>query len=167
MSKLPKIIENTRRIRFQDCDPFNHLNNGRYVDYYINAREDQLAENYDIDIFKIIKEEGIGWVVANNQVSYIKPVFTMETVVVQSQLINFSAKHLQVEMCMWNADKTILKSFAWFTFVPFNLKKNKVEAHQEKYTNLFKEVLLEIPENNFEERELFYRKQSKLIKKPL
>lgn len=157
MSKLPTVLENTRRIRFQDCDPFNHLNNGRYVDYYINAREDQLVENYDIDLFKIIKEEGLGWVVANNQVSYIKPVFTMENVVMQSQLINFSPKHLQVEMRMWNADKTILKSVAWFTFVPFNLKKNRVETHQEKYMQLFKEVLLEIPEKTFEARELYFR----------
>lgn len=161
MASLPKVLENTRRIRFQDCDPFNHLNNGRYVDYYINAREDQLVENYNIDLFKIVKEEGLGWVVANNQVSYLKPVLTMENVVVQSQLLNFSNKHLQVEMRMWNADKTVLKSFAWFTFVPFNLRKNKVETHQNKYMELFKEVLLEIPENTFEERELYYRSQQR------
>ena len=48
--------------------------------------------------------------------------------------------------------------------VPFNLKKNKVEAHTEKFTNLFKEVLLEIPEKTFEARELFFRtKQRKKL----
>lgn len=161
MSQLPKIIESSKKIRFQDCDPFNHLNNGRYVDYYINSREDQILENYGIDLFKVIKEEGIGWVVANNQVSYLKPVFTMEMVTIESQLIAYSSKHLQVEMRMWNQDKTILKSIAWFSFVPFNLKKNKVEAHQEKYSNLFSQVLLEIPEKIFEERELFFRMQQR------
>ncbi len=25
-------------IRFQDCDPFGHLNNARYIDYFVNAR---------------------------------------------------------------------------------------------------------------------------------
>lgn len=157
MSQLPKIIESKKKIRFQDCDPFNHLNNGRYVDYFINAREDQLNENYGIDLFKIIKEEGLGWVVSNNQVAYIKPVFTMETVVIESQLLAYSNKHLQVEMRMWNQEKTTLKSVAWFSFVPFNLKKNQVEAHQEKYMKLFKEVLFEIPEKSFEERELYFR----------
>ena len=28
--------------RFSDCDPFGHLNNARYIDYFINAREDHL-----------------------------------------------------------------------------------------------------------------------------
>jgi len=157
MLQLPKIIESTKKIRFQDCDPFNHLNNGRYVDYYINAREDQLVENYGIDLFKIIKDEGLGWVVSNNQVAYLKPVFTNEILVIQSQLIAYSPKHLQVEMRMWNKDKSILKSVAWFNFVPFNLKRNRVEAHQEKYTQLFKEVLLEITEKTFEEREHHFR----------
>lgn len=157
MSQLPKIIESTKKIRFQDCDPFNHLNNGRYVDYYINAREDQLLENYGVDLFKVIKEEGLGWVVSNNQVAYLKPVFTNEILVIQSQLIAYSPKHLQVEMRMWNENKSILKSVAWFTFVPFNLKRNRVEIHQEKYTELFQEVLLEIPEKTFEARELHFR----------
>jgi acyl-CoA thioester hydrolase len=161
MSQLPKVIESTKKIRFQDCDPFNHLNNGRYVDYYINAREDQLVDNYGIDLFKIINEEGLGWVVSNNQVAYLKPVFTMETLVIQSQLIAYSPKHLQVEMRMWNEDKSMLKSMAWFSFVPFNIKRNRVEVHQEKYTELFEEVLLEIPEKTFEARELFFRKLNK------
>lgn len=157
MATLPNIIESRKKIRFQDCDPFNHLNNGRYVDYFINAREDQVFQNYGVDLFKVIKEEGIGWVVANNQVAYLKPVFTMETVVIQSQLIQYSSKHLQVEMRMFNEDKSVLKSIAWFTFVPFNLRKNKVEIHQEKYAKIFSEVLLEVPQKTFEEREYFFR----------
>lgn len=157
MSALPKIIESSKKIRFQDCDPFNHLNNGRYVDYFINSREDQLLENYNIDLFKIVKNEGLGWVVSNNQVAYLVPVFTMETVVIESQLIRYSPKHLQVEMRMWNADKTILKSIAWFGFVPFNLRANKVVNHNDFFMSLFKEILLEVPETTFEERERYFR----------
>ena len=55
-------------IRFQDCDPFNHLNNGRYVDYFLNAREDQLLEHYDLDIYKIARETGLCWVVSTSQI---------------------------------------------------------------------------------------------------
>ncbi len=157
MSTLPKIIESKKKIRFQDCDPFNHLNNGRYVDYYINAREDQLLENYNIDLFKIIKEELLGWVVSNNQVAYLKPVFTMEEVVIESQLISYAPKHLRVEMRMWNKDKTILKSIAWFGFVAFNLRKNSATTHTEEFMNLFEQVVLPVSQNTFEERELYFR----------
>jgi len=155
----PKIIESFQKIRFQDCDPFNHLNNGKYVDYFINAREDQLIENYDIDLFKIIREEGLGWVVANNQIAYIKPVFTMETVCIESQLLSYSEKHIKVEMRMWNSDKSILKSVAWFSFVPFNLRKNKIEPHGKKYIDLFEKIILEISEITFENRELSFRRK--------
>jgi acyl-CoA thioester hydrolase len=154
---FPKIIESDKKIRFQDCDPFNHLNNGRYVDYYINAREDQLLENYGIDLFKIIKEDYLGWVVSSNQVAYLRPVFTMEEICIESQLINYSSKHLQVEMRMWNKDKTRLKSIAWFSFVPFDLKSNKVAPHTDYFMNLFEKILLKVEHKNFEEREMYFR----------
>jgi len=157
MATLPKIIESKKKIRFQDCDPFNHLNNGRYVDYYINAREDQLLENYNIDLFKIIKEKLLGWVVSNNQVAYLKPVFTMEEVVIESQLLSYTSKHIKVEMRMWNKDKTTLKSIAWFGFVPFDLRRNQVASHTEEFINLFEQVVLPVSQNTFEERELYFR----------
>ena len=157
MKNLPKIIESRKKIRFQDCDPFNHLNNGRYVDYYINAREDQLLENYGIDLFKIIKEKGLGWVVSNNQVAYLRPVFTMEELVIESQLIYYGSKYIQVEMRMWSLDKSKLKSVAWFSFVPFNLKTNKVEPHSDSFMELFEEVLLPVEQKTFEAREIHFR----------
>ena len=74
----PKILTSSTKIRFQDCDPFNHLNNGRYIDYFINQREDQVLNAYGIDIFKMIREDKKGWVVSSTQLAYIIPVFTME-----------------------------------------------------------------------------------------
>lgn len=161
MDNLPKILESKSKIRFQDCDPFNHLNNGRYLDYYINAREDQLVEHYDLDLFKIIKEHALGWVVSSSQVSYIKPVFTMEEVIIDSKLIQFSPKHLVVEARMWNFDKTILKSFCWLNFVHFNLKTNKVQQHSSDFMELFKNVSIPVDEASFSEREKNYRLKNK------
>ena len=51
---LPKIVSSQTKIRFQHCDPFNHLNNGSYIDYFMNHREDQLIMHYDIDIYKMV-----------------------------------------------------------------------------------------------------------------
>ena len=50
MKDVPKVLESNMKIRFQDCDPFNHLNNAAYLNYFMNAREDHLIENYGIDI---------------------------------------------------------------------------------------------------------------------
>jgi acyl-CoA thioesterase FadM len=37
-------------IRFGDCDLFGHLNNARYLDYFINAREEHLKERYQVQL---------------------------------------------------------------------------------------------------------------------
>ena len=46
-----QILSSTAVIRFQDCDPYAHLNNGRYLDYFMNAREDQLLKMYGFNIY--------------------------------------------------------------------------------------------------------------------
>lgn len=159
MEKRNPILESRTKVRFQDCDPFNHLNNGRYLDYFINAREDQLLEYYDIDIFRIAREQGLGWVVSSSQVAYLKPVFTMEEVVIETQLIQHSDKHLLVEARMWDRDKTTLKSLAWLNFVHFNLRTNKVQKHSEEFLELFREVLHPVKSITFEERQRNFRLQ--------
>ena len=83
MKELPKVLKSNTKIRFQDCDPFNNLNNAAYLNYFTNAREDQINENYGIDIYKMAKELGVSWVVGSNQIAYITPAFLMEEIVIE------------------------------------------------------------------------------------
>jgi hypothetical protein len=53
---LPRQIESQMKVRFPDCDPFNHLNNSKYIDYIINAREDQLLKYYNFDVYELAKK---------------------------------------------------------------------------------------------------------------
>jgi acyl-CoA thioesterase FadM len=39
-------------VRFSDCDPMGHLNNARYIDYMLNAREDHLKQAYQINLLE-------------------------------------------------------------------------------------------------------------------
>ena len=89
---MEKLLTSTIKIRFQDCDPFNHLNNAKYIDYFINTREDQVKDHYDLDIFKMMEAEKKGWVIGLNQIAYFIPASTMETVKIQSSLFHFSEK---------------------------------------------------------------------------
>lgn len=43
-------------IRFNDCDPFNCLNNSRYSDYLLKARDDHLTEYLNWDFGDIINK---------------------------------------------------------------------------------------------------------------
>lgn len=151
---MEKILKTKRKIRFQDCDPFNHLNNSKYLEYFINAREDQIAENYDLDIFKYMKETGLSWVVTSNQISYLKPASTMETVVIESQLIQYTANLLLVEMKMWNEHETELKAILWIKFIPYNVQTKKAANHSDDLMQLFESVVLPVDQSIFENRYL-------------
>ena len=149
---MENILKSKRKIRFQDCDPFNHLNNSKYLDYFLNAREDQIAEHYGLDVFKNLETTGMSWVVVANQINYIKPALTMETVLIETQLIHFTNNVLLVEMKMWNENETELKAILWMKFIQFNIHTKRVASHSDELMDLFKAVVLPVEHAIFEER---------------
>lgn len=161
---LPKIVSSKTKIRFQDCDPFNHLNNGSYINYFMNHREDQLLNHYDIDIYKMAQKIGISWVSSSNQIAYLKPALLMETVTIESQLIYHDSSLLKVEMRMYNEDKSHLKAVIWCGFVHFNLLKQSRATHSEEMVSLFTSIVNPVKSINFEERMLEFKKTTAEIK---
>ena len=151
---MEKVLKTKRKIRFQDCDPFNHLNNSKYLEYFINAREDQIEEHYNLDIFKLMKTTGLSWVVASNQISYMRPAYTMETVVIESQLIQYTDTVLLVEMKMWNENETELKALLWIKFIHYNLQTKKAANHADDLMQLFQSVVVPAGQTVFESRSL-------------
>lgn len=137
MNAVSKIWESKSLIRFPDCDPFNHLNNARYIDYFINAREDHIMSHLSFNIYHFAAKEGLGWVVSKNQIVYLKPAFLMETVVIDSTILQLGKKDLLVEMKMWNEQKNKLKSVLWCNFVHINMKTQKPETHSQALLDLF------------------------------
>lgn len=153
MKEYNKVLESKMKIRFHDCDPFNHLNNSRYIDYMVTARGDQLLDNYDFDIYKLAEQQGLGWVTAQTQISYLVPAYLMEEVVIQTQLLHFSDKSLLFEATMWNSDKTILKSVMWVKLVHYNLRTQRSHTHDQNLVELFRHVVHPIESNpSFDER---------------
>ncbi|MCH8331518.1 MAG: acyl-CoA thioesterase [Bacteroidetes bacterium] len=152
MADFPKLLESTATIRFQDCDPFNHLNNTNYIPYFLNAREDQVLDAYDLDIYGIALKKGLTWLVITTKIAYFNPAMLMEEVIIESQLINYSEKDITVEMRMFNEEKSHLKAFIWMTFIHFNLKKNSVENHSKEYLDLFEKAVFPVEQKMFDER---------------
>lgn len=152
MEPLKKVLESKMKVRFHDCDPFNHLNNSRYLDYIMTARGDQLIDNYGFDIYKLGQQKGIGWVTAQTQISYLSPALLMEELVIESRLLIAKEKSLQFEACMWNHDKTVLKAVLWGKLVHFNLVKNASQPHSEELMQLFSQIVNPVDTLNFDER---------------
>jgi thioesterase-3 len=150
-SETPHILSSTAIIRFQDCDPYAHLNNGRYLDYFMNAREDQLWKTYDFNIYEYSRTTGLGWVVTQNQIAYLRPALLMEEVTMESQLIDSKSKFVQVEMRMYDAGRK-LKSLLWAQFVHVDIKAGKSVAVSEELQQFFDGVCEPILEKDFNER---------------
>lgn len=140
-------------IRFQDCDPFGHLNNARYIDYFINAREEHLAEHYNLDIYERQKQSGTNWVVAKTKIAYISPVFIKEKISIRTSLIKYTDNSVLMEGVM--ADKTgkYLKSVIWIEFRYFDLKNAKLITHSNELKELFNKISIEeINSDSFDAR---------------
>lgn len=148
-----KVWESKHLVRFPDCDPFNHLNNARYIDYFINAREDHIMTHLNFNIYQLAAQQGVSWVVSKNQIAYLKPAFLMETVIIDSTILRLGEKDVHVEMKMWNEKKDKLKSVFWVHFVHISMQTQKPENHSEQLLHLFKPFENPLPSPvSFDER---------------
>lgn len=149
--ELAKVMESKAKVRFQDCDPYGHLYNARFLDYFMNAREDHLLTHYDLDIYDYAKH-GLGWVVAQNQISYFDPANIMETVSITTKLIQYNQKSLTVESIMYNDDCSKIKSILWTKLIHFHIPSKQSHVHEDEMMELFEKVVVPIGDLSFDER---------------
>jgi acyl-CoA thioester hydrolase len=114
-SSYNKQLESELVIRFQDCDPYGHLNNAKYLDYFFNARADQTLHYYGWSPLKLSKEYNAHWVVTGHQISYLRPAMYGETVSVKTSLIFFDHHSITTECIMLNQEQNVLKAIVWTT----------------------------------------------------
>jgi len=147
MDTLPTILQSHVRVHHHDCDPFHHLSNSRYIDYLIAARTQQLLDAYDFNLAVMAQQQGIGWVVAETQIAYIRPATWFENVLVETRLLSFTTSSLQVEAVMWDEHRTYTKAVMWTTLVHFSLSAKKRLSHSGEMMALFQNVQASLPEN--------------------
>ncbi len=153
MTFLSKELESTVKVRFPDCDPFNHLNNSRYIDYFINAREDQLLDHYQFDIYQLALTKGTGWVLSQTQIAYLYPANLNELVTIKSRLLSATDKSLLFEASMWDKEKSNLKSIMWARLVHYHIHERKSLTHAAELMDFFNQVVYPLPGKiSFEER---------------
>lgn len=136
--------ESLATIRFQDCDPFGHLNNARYVDYFFNARQDQLVEHYNLSTYEPDSPAKASWVVSRTQIAYLRPAQVMEQVLIRTRLIHFSDTTLVVEGLMLDREGKQLKAFSWVEFVYVSLATGRPTSHPEELLALCRTIVVDV-----------------------
>ena len=127
------------KIRFSDCDLFGHLNNARYIDYFMNAREDHLKEAYNFKLTEYY-EKGISWVVTGHEIVYLRSAIYDELVTIESSLLLAEQDGLYVELVMTDEAKSHLKAVMRTKFTPINPKTGKRETHTAEFIEWAKSI---------------------------
>jgi YbgC/YbaW family acyl-CoA thioester hydrolase len=140
LSIMEKLPQSFYTIRFSDCDPFGHLNNARYIDYFLNAREDHLLHHYQLRLDDFAKK-GIGWVVSRHEILYSRPAWYNEKISIRSALIELSEAQLLVEMLMQDESRQYNKAIMWSAFTCVNIKSGKKENHPESFMEFAKQIV--------------------------
>lgn len=131
------------QIRFADCDPFGHLNNARYLDYFMNAREDHLRESYQFDIPTWMDKTGFAWVVKEHKIQYLRPAKVNEWVQISSAIIYQTTHDNIVEFGMWDESGKKLKCLMWSNFQYIDMKRMRPAPYHQELLDKFMPLVVE------------------------
>lgn len=155
-------LKSVMRVRFPDCDPFGHLNNARYVDYFQNARTEHLEDYYGFRVIPADNEHSESWVSTKNQIVYLSPANLMEDVVIKTKLLAFNSRILTVEGLMLDITEQQLKAVIWMEFFVIDMHTMRPTTHSAELMNFFEQVRWqdeEIDTHEFDARVKHLRKQ--------
>jgi acyl-CoA thioester hydrolase len=164
MSRLVRSPEISRRVHFQDCDMLGHLNNARYLDYFLNAREDQVAEHYAMNMGEMAREQQAAWVITKHHISYLKPARQGAVVRICTQLIHFDNSNLVVEMQMRNEDGSKLLALLWSEMTFVQMPAGTRTDHSNQLMDLLEQIdvdEVDYDPDGFDERVKKVRQQLK------
>ena len=155
--KMEKEVSSVVKIRFSDCDPIGHLNNVKYLEYMLNAREDHVEEFYGFTYEDYFRRTGCTWVAVQNEIAYLKEVKANTKVIISSKTIEMSDRVSKVEILMKDENEKEVFAVLWITVIYFNMKTRRSEALPTETKELFSQYLVEIPHQEFKDRVQYFR----------
>ncbi|TVR89763.1 MAG: acyl-CoA thioesterase [Saprospirales bacterium] len=145
------VLASKHFIRFSDCDPMGHLFNVKYLDYFLNAREDQVRDSHQLNMAILSKKYNWALLVGKHQIAYLNSALMNEQVIISSVIIDQSPKWIVVEYLMTGKNNEV-KSFMWSHFVSFNSTKKTTAHVPEDIRSIIVENTIEKPAPDFDSR---------------
>lgn len=154
-------ISSPIKVRFSDCDPIGHLNNVKYLEYMLNAREDYVESYFGFNYEEYIKKTGCTWITVQNEIAYLKEVRANNYVKISNKTIAVSDRMVTVELIMSSEDSSVIHSVLWITVIYFNMKTRKSEIQPLEVQKLFHKDFEDLGGITFNERVQYLRSQNK------
>ena len=105
--KDPIIYKNTIRARFNDLDPYGHVNSSVYLDYIISSRWNYLENELGMSMTEAIRK-GVGFYLINSNMNYKRPINGMEEIEIKSWVSNLEDTVLTVDYTINNQKGKII-----------------------------------------------------------
>ena len=153
-------ISTTVKVRFADCDPLGHLNNVKYLEYMLDAREDHVEDFYGFTYEEYTKKTGCSWITVQNEIAYLKEVRYNNKVIISSKTIDVQDRTAKVELLMKSEDEKTIHAVFWLTVIYFNLKLRKSESHPQEVKDLFQKFYVDLEQKDFHSRVKFLRSEN-------
>ncbi|MBN9311967.1 MAG: thioesterase [Chryseobacterium sp. 39-10] len=155
---MEKEISSLVKIRFSDCDPIGHLNNVRYLEYMLNAREDHVESAYGFTYEEYTRKTACTWITVQNEIAYLREVRYNAKVWITSKTIEIGDRISKVEIIMKSEDGKTIHSVLWLTVIYFDMKTRKSITQPEDMKMLFGKFLVHLNEKDFASRVAALRK---------
>lgn len=149
------------KIRFSDCDPLGHLNNAKYIEYMLNAREDHVVDRYGFTYEEYSKKTGCTWVTIQHEIAYLKELKYNMEVIISSKVIAVTDRISTVELIMKEEKTGKVNAVLWMSVIHFDLKTRRSAVLLPEYQQLFQDSLYEVEEKSFAERVSKFRQYNK------
>ena len=162
---MEKELSTIVRVRFSDCDPIGHLNNVKYLEYMLNAREDHVESGYGFTYEEYTRKTGCTWITVQNEIAYLKEVRYNAKVQISSKTIEISDRLSKVEILMKSEDGKTIHSVLWLTVIYFDMKTRVSVSQPEETKDLFRNFLVNLEEKDFQSRAVALRKLNKSANK--
>ena len=158
---MEKEISSIVKVRFSDCDPIGHLNNVKYIEYMMNAREDHVESFYGFTYEDYIKETGCTWIAIQNEIAYLKEIRANKKVKITSKTIEITDRISKVEILMKSEDEKTIHSVLWLTVIYFNMRTRKSEPLTGDVRDRFEKFLVTLDHKDFQSRVNYFRSENK------
>src|SRR5690606_20966250 len=162
---MQKELSSVAKIRFSDCDPIGHLNNVKYLEYMLNAREDHVEHGYGFTYEEYTRRTGCTWITIQNEIAYLKEVRYNAKVIITSKTIEISDRISKVEILMMSEDGKTVHSILWLTVIYFDMKTRQSAVHPPETKELFTRFLMDLDEKNFQSTVGTFRRTKKAAAK--
>lgn len=90
MQDKPIIYEADVEVRFDDLDPYGHVNSSRYLDLVITSRWKFAESNLDYTVLTLI-DRGVGMYLTRSLLHYRQPVHGIQSVWIRSYVKHIKA----------------------------------------------------------------------------